>query len=109
MYAIRSYYGYIIHKCQVDDAKGRLHLCVLIILAQIPTGAIWIGAVVGALFFGWLTDRLGRKKLFFITLSVYLVATAATAFSIPSKPSDNTSNASEMNRSRVSSDGSRVV
>jgi MFS family permease len=39
------------------------------------------GAVVGALFFGWLTDRLGRKKLFFITLAVYLVATAATAFS----------------------------
>jgi MFS family permease len=39
------------------------------------------GAVLGALFFGWLTDRLGRKKLFFITLSVYLVATAATAAS----------------------------
>src|SRR5215475_4040073 len=39
------------------------------------------GAVIGALFFGWLTDRLGRKKLFFITLSVYLVATAATALS----------------------------
>jgi MFS family permease len=39
------------------------------------------GAVLGALFFGWLTDRLGRKKLFFITLAVYLVATAATAFS----------------------------
>jgi len=38
------------------------------------------GAVLGALFFGWLTDRLGRKKLFFITLAVYLVATAATAF-----------------------------
>src|SRR6266568_4552183 len=37
--------------------------------------------VVGALFFGWLTDRLGRKRLFFITLSVYLVATAATALS----------------------------
>jgi len=36
------------------------------------------GAVVGALFFGWLTDRLGRKRLFTITLSVYLVATAAT-------------------------------
>ena len=30
------------------------------------------GAVLGAIFFGWLTDRLGRKKLFFITLSVYL-------------------------------------
>jgi MFS family permease len=39
------------------------------------------GAVLGALLFGWLTDRLGRKKLFFITLAVYLVATAATAFS----------------------------
>ena len=39
------------------------------------------GAVSGALFFGWLTDRLGRKKLFFITLLVYLAATAATAFS----------------------------
>ena len=39
------------------------------------------GAVLGALFFGWLTDRLGRKKLFFITLTVYLLATAATALS----------------------------
>src|SRR5262245_21308179 len=37
------------------------------------------GAVIGAVFFGWLTDRLGRKRLFFITLAVYLVATAATA------------------------------
>ncbi len=40
--------------------------------------AYLIGAVVGALFFGWLTDRLGRKKLFFITISVYLTATAMT-------------------------------
>jgi MFS family permease len=39
------------------------------------------GAVLGALYFGWLTDRLGRKKLFFITLAVYLTATAATALS----------------------------
>src|SRR5690242_17987373 len=39
------------------------------------------GAVLGALLFGWLTDRLGRKRLFFITLTVYLVATASTAFS----------------------------
>ncbi|HEY1326547.1 MAG TPA: MFS transporter, partial [Casimicrobiaceae bacterium] len=37
------------------------------------------GAVLGALFFGWLTDRLGRKRLFFITLGVYIAATAATA------------------------------
>src|SRR5262252_10889033 len=39
------------------------------------------GAVTGALLFGWLTDRLGRKKLFFITLAVYFFASAATAFS----------------------------
>ena len=39
------------------------------------------GAVAGAFFFGWLTDRLGRKKLFTITLAVYLLATAATGFS----------------------------
>jgi len=39
------------------------------------------GAVLGAFVFGWLTDRLGRKKLFFITLMVYLAATAATGLS----------------------------
>jgi MFS family permease len=39
------------------------------------------GAVLGALGFGWLTDRIGRRKLFFITLAVYLTATAATALS----------------------------
>ncbi len=39
------------------------------------------GAVAGALGFGWLTDRIGRKKLFFITLALYLTATAATALS----------------------------
>ena len=39
------------------------------------------GAVLGALGFGWLTDRLGRRKLFFITLALYLTATAATALS----------------------------
>lgn len=45
-------------------------------------GAAYIaGAVLGALFFGWLTDRLGRRKLFFITLALYISATFATAFS----------------------------
>lgn len=39
------------------------------------------GAVLGAFLFGWLTDRLGRKKLFTITLVVYLLATAATGLS----------------------------
>ena len=47
----------------------------------LASSAYLLGAVLGALFFGWLTDRLGRKKLFFITLALYLVATAATAFS----------------------------
>jgi MFS family permease len=51
--------------------------------SQIGTaGAVYvIGACLGALFFGQLTDRFGRKKLFMITLAVYIVATAATAFS----------------------------
>jgi MFS family permease len=40
------------------------------------------GACVGALFFGYLTDRLGRKKLFMVTLLLYLAATVATAFSM---------------------------
>jgi MFS family permease len=47
----------------------------------LASSAYLIGAVLGALFFGWLTDRLGRKNLFFITLALYLSATAATATS----------------------------
>lgn len=39
------------------------------------------GACVGALFWGRMTDRFGRKKLFMITLAVYLAATALTAVS----------------------------
>ena len=46
------------------------------------------GAVLGALFFGRLTDRLGRKKLFFVTLAVwcavFFVASAAARSSGPS-------------------------
>jgi len=46
------------------------------------TGSLYIGgAVIGALMFGRMTDRLGRKKLFLITLVVYAVGTFATAFS----------------------------
>ncbi len=46
-------------------------------------GAVYVaGACIGALFFGQLTDRFGRKKLFLITLGVYTVATVLTAFSM---------------------------
>jgi MFS family permease len=46
-------------------------------------GAIYVaGACLGALFFGQLTDRFGRKKLFMITLGVYLLGTVLTAFSL---------------------------
>jgi MFS family permease len=44
-------------------------------------GAMYVaGACSGALFWGWLTDLFGRKKLFMITLGVYLLATGMTAF-----------------------------
>ncbi|GGB35546.1 sugar transporter [Flexivirga endophytica] len=44
-------------------------------------GAIYVvGACVGALFFGQLTDRFGRKKLFMLTLGVYITATVLSAF-----------------------------
>src|SRR3954464_8929093 len=44
-------------------------------------GALYVGgARVGALFFGQLTDRYGRKKLFLVTLALYILASVATAF-----------------------------
>src|ERR1700736_3272470 len=51
--------------------------------AQVGASATFYlaGAVLGALLFGYATDRLGRKKLFFITVAVYLAATALSAFS----------------------------
>jgi MFS family permease len=46
-------------------------------------GSIYIvGSVVGAITFGYLTDRLGRKRLFMWTLVLYLAATVASAFSV---------------------------
>jgi MFS family permease len=51
--------------------------------SQIGTAAAFYvgGACLGALFFGQLTDRFGRKKLFLFTLAFYIAATVATAFS----------------------------
>jgi MFS family permease len=68
----------------VGALAGALKQSPILQLTNIEVGlassAYLAGAVLGAIFFGWLTDRLGRKRLFFITLAVYLVATGATAF-----------------------------
>lgn len=39
------------------------------------------GAVIGALVFGWLTDRFGRRTVFYATLIVYLIGVLLTATS----------------------------
>ena len=51
--------------------------------AQVAGGATdyLAGAVTGAILFGYLTDRLGRRKLFLVTLATYSLATLATALS----------------------------
>ena len=50
---------------------------------QVTAGATFylIGAVLGAVLFGYLTDRLGRKRLFLVTLATYSAATLASALS----------------------------
>lgn len=52
--------------------------------AEIGTAASFYlaGAVLGAVGFGYLTDLWGRRRLFFITLGLYLAATACTALSV---------------------------
>lgn len=56
---------------------------IAITAAQIGAAAAFYiaGACGGALLFGQLTDRFGRRKLFIVTLAIYLAATVATAFS----------------------------
>jgi MFS family permease len=47
----------------------------------VAASAYLAGAVLGGLFFGWLTDRLGRRLLFFVTLALYALSAAATGLS----------------------------
>jgi MFS family permease len=69
----------------VGSLSGAIHESPTLRLSAQQIGAAasayLIGAVGGALFFGWLTDHLGRKRLFTITLLVYLLATISTGLS----------------------------
>ncbi|HVE96002.1 MAG TPA: hypothetical protein VNA67_03325 [Pseudonocardiaceae bacterium] len=40
--------------------------------------------MVGALFFSWLSDKLGRRNLFMLTLGVYLFGSGLTALTLGS-------------------------
>ena len=60
-------------------ASSTLHLTDALVGSS--ASAYLAGAVLGALLFGWLADRFGRKRLFFVTLGVYIAGTAASAFS----------------------------
>jgi MFS family permease len=62
------------------QASPRLHLSDGDI--GLAASAYLVGAVGGALYFGWLTDRLGRKRLFNITLLLYLVSTVLSACAV---------------------------
>jgi MFS family permease len=67
----------------VGSTLTKAHSGISITTAQVgdAAGVYVAGACLGALFFGYLTDKLGRKKLFLVTLGVYLVATVLTGLS----------------------------
>ena len=68
----------------VGSLAGAIHQSPSLALTSTQIGltasAYLIGAVVGALGFGWLADRIGRRRLFFVTLIVYMLASIATGF-----------------------------
>jgi MFS family permease len=68
----------------VGALSGAIHESPSLALSGTEIGltasAYLAGAVLGALYFGHLTDRLGRKKLFTVTVLLYALATAATGF-----------------------------
>lgn len=63
----------------LSDRAGGLSLSSVQI--GLAGSAYLVGAVSGALFFGDLTDRFGRKRLFLVTVAVYMIATIATGLS----------------------------
>ncbi len=67
----------------VGSTLTKAHSGIAITTAQVgdAAGVYVAGACVGALLFGHLTDRLGRKRLFLVTLGLYLLATVLTATS----------------------------
>jgi MFS family permease len=68
----------------VGSLAGAIHQSPSLALTETRIGltgsAYLVGAVLGALGFGWLADRIGRRRLFFVTLIVYMTASIATGF-----------------------------
>jgi len=72
-----------------------ISLVLPILVALAPGGAIGktelaflgssalMGAAVGQVFFGWLGDRLGRRKVYGVTLTVMAIAAVGSALSVP--------------------------
>lgn len=69
----------------VGSLAAAIHESPSLALSETQVGlsasAYLIGAVLGAVGFGWATDRWGRRKLFFITVGLYMLASIATGFS----------------------------
>ena len=69
----------------VGSLAAAIHESPSLALSETQVGlsasAYLVGAVLGAIGFGWLTDRWGRRKLFFITVALYMAASIATGFS----------------------------
>ncbi|MGH3627742.1 MAG: MFS transporter, partial [Sciscionella sp.] len=67
---------------QIVSSAGYQHTLHMTSTEVGVTGTVYlVGQVVGALFFGRLTDKIGRKRLFILTLAVYLVASGIAGFS----------------------------
>ncbi|AYG05465.1 MFS transporter [Gryllotalpicola protaetiae] len=66
---------------QLVAANGYAHTLNLSSAQVGLVGTIYlVGEVVGSLYFGWLSDRLGRRRLFILTLAIYLVGSGVGGF-----------------------------